>query len=88
LSFNISHRHWFDCEVNDTALMKYQETVAFIALTLLRFVDTEQYHLLETMLADQLKLQVFGILNSDVLSGRRHGKFAPKAKATEESVTN
>jgi len=74
LTFNTQHRFWFECEGTDTALMRYQEMVAILALTLIRYEGSDFFARVEEMVHSQLQLHVFDILHGDVLSGRRSGK--------------
>ena len=75
LTFNTSHRYWFDCEGKDRAVMRYQEVVAIMALTMLRFEDKPSFPAIKTAMMAELELIVFQILHGDVLSGRQAGKF-------------
>jgi hypothetical protein len=75
LTFNTSHRFWFDCEEKDRALMRYQEQVAIMALTMLRFEDRDAYSNVKAAMLAELELIVFQIVHGDVLSGRQSGKY-------------
>ncbi len=75
LTFNTSHRYWFDCEEKDRALMRYQEQVAMIALSLLRFESLGGYSTAKAAMMAQLELIVFQIMHGDVLSGRQAGTY-------------
>lgn len=71
LRINSRHPHFAACEKRDTWLMRYLETVAATALTLLLREDEESYMHQHQVAHDILDLLVLEITEGDVLSGRR-----------------
>ena len=73
LCFNNRHPYWAECESRDTALMRYMESVAIIALALVQQEGSEHYDHQCLMMEEVLGMQVFHILHADRLTNRRRG---------------
>lgn len=66
LTFNCSHKLWFECEENDAWLIRYQESVATLALTELT-LPTDHEIVMRTFIGDFLAMQVAQITQGEKL---------------------
>jgi hypothetical protein len=82
LTFNCSHKLWFRCEVKDAYLIRYQETVAILALTEFG-LPTDHEAVTKTFIGDFLQMQVAQITEGEKL--RRRARAHQKAA---EPITN
>lgn len=73
LTFNCSHKLWFQCEENDAWLIRYQETVATLALT--EFTLPADYEIvMRTFIGDFLAMQVAQIIQGEKLRRRARAR--------------
>ena len=71
LTFNTSHRFWFECEETDTGLMRYIETVATFAISQLMLSNDDNEAIVTNVISETLAFMVHNIVHGDRLSGRR-----------------
>ncbi|MBT6690898.1 hypothetical protein HOB10_01010 [Candidatus Parcubacteria bacterium] len=79
LTFNTSHRYWFECEETDTSLMRYIETVATFAISQLMLSNDDNEAIVGNVISETLSFMVHNIVHGDRLSGRRRTSSAKKS---------
>jgi hypothetical protein len=73
LHFNTRHPLWAECEPKDTVLMRFQEHVAIMALTLEAAPEGWRDQC-RKVFDDSLPATVFALTNADSIAGRLPGR--------------
>jgi hypothetical protein len=81
--FNTIHPYWGQCEKSDMFLIRYIETVAQTAISLVSFEKSEFHHTMQKAFMGHLKMQVHSILKTGTLL--KHIRDIKKEHREEEN---